>query len=303
MTSYVETLQQEGAKPSARFHEFRTQCDNKGSVHVFFEGKDDAKFYMHEVRRRASTPIYAYACEGKDNVVSIRAEVARSTYAKSNNCLFLVDKDFDDYLGRPDQGSQWNTYATDSYSIENYLVTEEVMEILLKDFCSCSTTEATYLNSISNFKKAHASFYKRIVPYMALAILLRREKTHVRFKDVSAKSLLRINADGIVVKKKPGFKAFKKAAGLAGKEINILEWRSVIYTLQKDPPKKWVRGKFEREFFEEFLKFITQKMVISSEKLKPLNAVANSMLIETMAPRITLPKSLTAFLNAAFKNK
>ncbi|WP_456744867.1 DUF4435 domain-containing protein [Bradyrhizobium sp. USDA 4354] len=44
---------------------------------------------------------------------------------------FFVDRDFDDFRGF--QSDPATTFCTDQYSIENYLVTREVLEELLKD--------------------------------------------------------------------------------------------------------------------------------------------------------------------------
>jgi hypothetical protein len=53
----------------------------------------------------------------------------------ASRVYFFIDRDFDEYRGfQPDPAT---TFATDQYSIENYLVTRQVLEELLKDEFHC----------------------------------------------------------------------------------------------------------------------------------------------------------------------
>jgi hypothetical protein len=76
-----------------------------------------------------------FPCGGKRQVLEFREMLRRDLGNLASRVYFFIDRDFDEYRGfQPDPAT---TFATDQYSIENYLVTRQVLEELLKDEFHC----------------------------------------------------------------------------------------------------------------------------------------------------------------------
>jgi hypothetical protein len=104
-------------------------------VILVFEGDGDKGVYFQWVKQ--SRPGFSYEpflCQGKKNVLMLKKVVDRDRSGLARGVYFLIDRDFDDYQGN-DPGA--SIFMTSRYSIENYLVTHEVLEELLKIDFGC----------------------------------------------------------------------------------------------------------------------------------------------------------------------
>jgi hypothetical protein len=75
-----------------------------------------------------------YVCGNKDEVYSVFSFVAK--HPGFDQSLFFADKDLSDLLeeGRP---SHARFFITSCYSIENYLVRQDVLARFSRDFIQC----------------------------------------------------------------------------------------------------------------------------------------------------------------------
>jgi hypothetical protein len=107
--------------------------NNERRVYSFCEGIGDFTFYRPKIRAIfVHYDITIFNCEGKSNVYKLLEEVVEKEY-DSSRTLFFVDKDFDDILEIPIIERD-NLFTTKFYSIENYMVNDEILEIVLQEF-------------------------------------------------------------------------------------------------------------------------------------------------------------------------
>lgn len=104
-----------------------------GTLIFVFEGDDDKIVYFHWIKRlRAELSYEAFPCRGKKYVLKLREAVSRDLGNARDGVYFFVDRDFDDLAGHP---TDENTFLTDCYSTENYLVSDVVLEdTLINEF-------------------------------------------------------------------------------------------------------------------------------------------------------------------------
>lgn len=98
-----------------------------------FEGDDDVSAYMQWIRQiSVNYKFEPFPCNGKDGVLALKDIVDRDVSGLNRGIYYFVDRDFDDLR---DTAPDDTIFMTCKYSIENYLVCEEVLDlILLSDF-------------------------------------------------------------------------------------------------------------------------------------------------------------------------
>lgn len=108
---------------------------------VVVEGSDDVPLYesclMMELKNVDFDVIYS---GGKKPIQDFLAE------HKSNNAMFIVDKDFDDFSTLDPR-----VVALDRYSIENYFICEEVISHSIKFAISCRLQDAVEAFDLTEF--------------------------------------------------------------------------------------------------------------------------------------------------------
>ena len=112
-----------------------------------FEGKTDLGPYEAWIRRIESDLIYkALPADGKGQVLNYRDFLRDVSHEDMGPIFFFVDCDFDGLRGHEPSD---DTYCLDSYSYENYLVTDKVLDSILSDEFEC-TAEAASVQSAHN---------------------------------------------------------------------------------------------------------------------------------------------------------
>lgn len=116
-----------------RFIAFRSAFP-KGTV-LAVEGDDDKVVYSHWIARLNPELAYEFfVCGGKRSAGRLSAALSRDAGELSADVLFLVDRDFDDLAQFPESS---NVFMLDRYSVENYLVTREVLDGCLQIAFPC----------------------------------------------------------------------------------------------------------------------------------------------------------------------
>jgi len=99
------------------------------------EGDDDKIVYSHWIRRASPNLAYEFfVCGGKRDVRSLKNALSRDLAGLDSDIFFLVDRDFDDLDGFADDKS---LFMLDTYSVENYLVREDVLDSCLREAFPC----------------------------------------------------------------------------------------------------------------------------------------------------------------------
>ena len=300
--SFVEKLREARSSSSAILQEFWTNYDpNLPRVHAFVEGDDDQVFYRIVLQARTANTqrLYIYRCQGKERVY----EVFRKITDRLPSCkgiLFFVDKDLDDIIGRP-----WPTdpriFVTDVYSVENYLVSRQTFTQLMQDFVQFRGVNFDLEVLAAHFERELNNFYRRILPLMALVVLLRRLGHRPYLNDVQLGQIFGFSADSAVCSKQGTRLAYLSRVCRIPGPIRVHRLREVARELKRLPPKRFVRGKSELWFLVEFVKrafdHLQHLAAEAGGSVRFRNPVEHSNAIAILANRIATPLQLDLFLN------
>ena len=126
--SLVNVMNEETDCIQAIFMSFITR-KSPDCVFLFFEGKDDFKYYCPRVQSAIGNIKYEkFDCNGKENVIKLHRMIKEQTSTNLNIIkMFFVDADFDD-----NKNVDKDIYVTPTYSIENLYFTDIAIENMLK---------------------------------------------------------------------------------------------------------------------------------------------------------------------------
>ena len=101
---------------------------SKKDIFLFFEGKDDFKYYVGRISPYINEKEYGvFHCNCKKNVLKIQEMIAKQASIQDDKKnLYFIDRDFDDNDHIPNC-----VYVTSSYSIENYYFTDSAIKKIL----------------------------------------------------------------------------------------------------------------------------------------------------------------------------
>lgn len=112
-----------------RFAERRSSLAEGTRMFVYEGSSDKLAYYFWAKALQPDLKYEPFLCGTKDTVLQLLDLLRRDVTGLAVGVYFFVDRDFDDLRDRkPEQ----NVFMTGTYSIENYLVTSEVLEDLLK---------------------------------------------------------------------------------------------------------------------------------------------------------------------------
>lgn len=273
--------------------------ETNNDIHAFFEGYEDSSFYTHVIRRIAGTDrkIHPYQCGSKKNVYDAFQSVSAKAH-KNSVILFFVDKDLADILGEVYIDAP-NIYTTDYYSIENYLVSEEMLEIVWQDIFRFKESTINFEVIKEQYNKEYAKFCALMVSIMAWIVYMRKSNQKLNLNNASLSRLYEINNNM--------FLEISEEAKDRG-EIPLLEimcntttpnefWKTHEETkskLQMLKPKVYIRGKFELWFFIGFIKRLAE--LLRSMDVKSKTQLSEGNAVEFLGPRTIPPQSLIDFL-------
>lgn len=303
---FVDFLEEEGRSWSSVLHVYRQGYRaGSGTIHLFFEGIDDKKYYMPYVRSQIENlETQTYVCNGKTDVLRLRDEI----YINELNdvkILFFVDKDFDDLLDQL-PGPFEDLFVTEFYSIENYLASEGAIRIIFDDFLNINKSDKLYEEVISAFAKSREQFGDFMRPIIAWALCLREDNIRPRLDKVSIGGCFKI-AEDLSVSAKPNFVSiFRRACEVGEPQIGdecIEKWER---RLLKEDVKIWLRGKYEVWHFAEFLRTLIRtlrkKQKKGTSRLKVPKGLEGNDLFETLGARLPQPKRLQMFLESHLRS-
>lgn len=123
----LETMLNESECIEAIFQSYITSKSKK-DIFLFFEGKDDFKYYVSRISSHIGNKEYGvFHCNCKMNVLTIQEMIANKTGIQDDKKnLYFIDRDYDDNEDIPD-----SIYITSSYSIENYYFTDSAIKRML----------------------------------------------------------------------------------------------------------------------------------------------------------------------------
>lgn len=301
--SFVEQffLKQDKIMASSGVFRLRQKyLSNNQEVHVFVEDEDDYEFYRISLNQiYTDYKIIPYFQKGKKNVLDAYREINWQNYIKEK-VLFFVDKDFDDLLNINNK-LDLNVFVTRHYSIENYLVTPEVFEIILKRIFGIK--EELLINGfMGKINNAHNEFNNNIKPIISLILIYRKESKHMDLDkinlsnffycldlDFHKKKCLSVEDYKLIVQN-PNSTNIERVKIRCETTLDhiltkcvedsgvynftkLVENRKMLETCVSE--KSYIRGKYEFWFLFEMLKNIEQKTRRINDKIRTMNLLVD----------------------------
>ncbi|MCG7364228.1 DUF4435 domain-containing protein [Roseomonas sp. ACRSG] len=298
---FVEFLNEQAKSDVAALHQFMLLYSSEAkSLHLFFEGEEDPPYYLPAVRRIFSgLDPKIYICGGKGNVISARDEIKTRQY-DTECCLFFIDRDYDDYLG-----SQPNideiTYATEHYSIENYISGDEAVFIVLNDIIGMTQSDPEYAKITSFVRSSRHSFLSKMRAFTAWCLASKHMKERPNLNNANFKNIFTLTDEGRFAHKPRAFRSFRKQLLKDDSKVRkgeMLNWRRVFVN---DRPEVWLRGKYALWLFEVSLTKALRDAAARrrSAGLRPFRipqGLSGSGLFDLLGGRLPYPDSLLEFL-------
>lgn len=293
---YLDELKASLSAPSvikAELADLRSGCPG---IRIFaLEGVTDTIVYSHWLAKYSPDFEYElFICRNKHKVLQLIDLLDRDLTELSKKIYFFIDRDFDDLRGREYSSL---VYMTESYSIENSLVTMKVLDEVLKSELHCHGNRIVRTRIIDLFNTAYDNFLKasRNLNFrIFLARKLEIEQTDdlpTRLNQIAEVSLYQIKNKG-------------ESDNLVRliREPNQQEVASLTNEFDELDPAERYRGKFATMFFLRWLTLLqTERNMKDSPLFNGLpqaefDARAN-ITFSLIASRSQPPTSFVAFLD------
>lgn len=166
-----------------------------------FEGKTDIGAYEAWIKRIDGDFRYkGVPSNGKTQVLNFRESISGSENKDFKSIYFFIDHDYDGLRGFDDSD---NIFCTQSYSFENYLVTDLVLESILNDEFECSDDPDIVPRVLELYRKMSSDFCNSMSDanlrlFIAAKYQLERgriEKKINKFVEIAVNSVTKIYDD------------------------------------------------------------------------------------------------------------
>lgn len=300
---YAQYLSEQGRSPIAIAHSFQMAWNPEEQIlSVFFEGYEDPIYLVPELRRKfPKFDIDVYVCNGKKSVRDTRDIIAANEAEGYKNCLFFVDRDFDDLLGCQIEACN-RMYITDNYSIENDIVGRELLEIILTDHLGLRRQDPLRHEILGTYSRLENEFIGKTRLIVAWIITSKSEGLKPNLSNLNGlQDVVRISADG-VARCQGAFDTLKRRCigpnqtpGCGG----LRRWYREICEIEC--ADAWMRGKFKSWFFRKAVNRILEdasaaRVAAGGAKLRIPNSLREGKLFELAAGSISPADTLAAFL-------
>jgi hypothetical protein len=275
--------------------------DGCGDLYAFVEGIADKEYFQYELRRRVEqdAEIHFYVCDGKDGVLRALNDLERRR-PSAERVMFLIDKDFDDYIPIHRQTSV-RLFTTPYYSIENHLVGEEALRAVFADFAHIESSDPRFALIIATYRRALRRFAVCLRRFIAWAICARRAGLRPNLNNVNLNAVIKLNQELLpCAAANVGIK-LGLACGVAAHLVTTTEVRRQMRELTIDEYKRWLRGKAELWFFLKFVNLTWDSLVrepgVGTRPIQKTVQINEANVFQLLADRVTYPSELLAFLD------
>lgn len=269
-------------------------------IHAFYENINDGSLYGPYIRSRitGNSSLYTYDCGNKDGVYEVHQKLNYKDFTNEIS-LFFVDKDLDDIIPIYRE-SYPDVYVTTYYSIENFLVTREIIEqVWAEIFKQGSSFESKGIGE--KFEKNLINFHKIATKITCWTIYHQRIGNNPILKNIKIKALFKINEDLDVLQTIDDSELINTLDSQGKVKIEQgweKEINNISHEIKGINPKRFIRGKFEVEFFVEFIKKLREELNRTPKKQNIHIDVATSNIIDILGPRVKCPPCLDYYLKS-----
>lgn len=262
-----------------------------------FEGIDDKVVYFHWVKRITPKLQYEpFPCYGKDQVLKLKEMLKRDLGNISENVYFFIDRDFDDLRG---ELADANTFMSDNYSVENYLVSSDILEELLKNEFHCHGDVTVRASILDMFERMYSDFLLHTQEINLRLFLCRR----LRIK-LKAPLPDKINKIACILPASISPSTFASAEVVqAEREPNADECASLSEEFAGFDGSQRYRGKFALLFFLKWLENLatdrnSSAPIIFPEPLRGYKVRFQNIGLDSLASKSDTPPGLHCFLRS-----
>lgn len=262
-----------------------------------FEGIDDKGVYFNWIRRVCPDMDFEpFPCQGKSFVLELKRVIDRDLNDLGRGVYFFVDRDFDDLRGLSQDES---IFMTDHYSIENYLVSGDVVDRALKDEFHCharpevrSKVAELFVRVFDEFLSVTSEVNFRLYCARRLGIELSAELP------TKVGKLVAVRLDHVVLSADPVAEIVRLAREPAEEEkVGLREAFDAL------PRRERYRGKFSLMFLMKWLELLAEDRVSTpSENFadlpKNVRVRLQSLTPANLASKSELPEGLADFVRA-----
>ena len=300
-TTYLDTLRAARERPAVLKMRLASLKSSHPDALVFaLEGPADVSVYSHWIQRLNPQIQYEpFPCNGKWQVLQFREMLRRDLGGLAKKVYFFIDRDFDDYRT---YGPDPNTFMTDQYSVENYVVTREVLEELLKDEFQCHAAPCVRSRLLDEFD-ARLTEFLNATRSLNFRLFIARRKNFALTKTIPQ----RVNAIANVTLEsvKPTTTPIDDIIAFQG-AIDDDEQASLTQEFNSFDPQTRYRGKFAYLFFLKWLEQLATER--RSERSERFSAIARThsvnmaaITLGLLASRSAIPDGLNDFLGSIDK--
>lgn len=290
----LESMRASRNSPHVALVSYNTiRSKNPNKIIFVFEGFEDLPYYetiYNRINREGSfSPLIA---KGKDQVLGLRALLEKRE-EKDKMIRYFVDKDFDHLKEHP---AGEDVYLTEGYSIENSLVSKEILQsLLLSEFKCCADAEYEAIGKIEElYEKTLEQFFDEM--RLANQAIFHARTNKIALKNIEDKitEYVQISLGEVSGKPNDPYQLIGWPDDL-GREI--LSSKELFDKLS--PHMDW-RGKFIYSFFIRFLKLIKDDRTSDAPtyftKKSGVKYDPNGDVMRTLASLSVIPESLATFI-------
>ena len=262
---------------------------------IAFEGIDDKTVYYHWIKQIVPAFVYEpFVCKGKSKVLQFKKMLEQDLGELRKGVLYVIDRDFDDLCGHE---SVEELFMTHTYSFENYLVNESVLEELLKNELHCHA-EPICRESVRTLFLKQYSYFLNVTKDINFRIFVAKKYQIQRKRDLP-NSLSRI-ANVSLSSVKPAPEPVCAQVVLT-REPTAVECADLTNEFANLDPKERYRGKFALMFFCYWLGLLVKDRNSASSTLfigldREGLVARQQFTLDSLAARAPHPPGLREFL-------
>jgi len=260
-----------------------------------FEGVDDKIVYSRWLSRiRPDINYEPLPCNSKRNVLRLRELCKKDRTNIGVGVFYFVDRDFDDLEGF---GGDSNTFMTDRYSVENYLISQAILGDIITNEFHCHAKLNVRRRICELFDTVYDSFLNLLRPVNERIFLARRLKIGIvpAIPDKIGKiAVIQLAAVSMV--------ASAEQLIVLDQEPDPNSLSVLIDEFSNLDPKKRYRGKFALRFLLKWLELLAEEYSFRRTGIfdgvdKAYNVRVSEISLGALAARSDLPLGLRAFLH------
>lgn len=293
-----KTLTEAKTKLSPKFTFLFDYKKNKNHIYGFVEGVDDIPFYQHFLKMhlfRTNCETHFYPCGNKQAVLKIYSELDWKNFS-TERVLFFVDRDLSDFFKEEKIPKKQNIYITDGYSIENSIVTAELLIRHLQEKGIIQIIDEKTKKSLKeSFDSLRSAFCSSFLDIMIWYVSLKLKGKQPELKKIRSRDIVQISKMKLTpCTPKEKARIFEAKTGLKPVASRGVKAKFLMCANKE----KCIKGKFLLEFLSMFI----DDFFKSCSNIPFLQACAVrkhgvSTDIGDLAHRCNCPKSLNRFFS------